>query len=89
MKNIKKITYPHSSRARRLVIELDPEENYEGSTPAMVHIFINGTPTDCCTWNIVEAGLSPENEAFTEQEWKWLHSMQSTVENFIESLEVK
>ena len=86
---MKNLIYPKSTHARKLVIELDPEENYEGSTPAMVRIFLNGKEVDCCTWNIVEAGLSPESEAFTDQEWKWLHSMQSTVENFIEYLEGK
>jgi len=85
---IKTLVYPKSTKARRLVIELDPEENYEGSAPAMVRLFLNEKEADCCTWNIVEAGLSPEDEAFTDQEWDWLHSMHSKVQDFIESLVV-
>ena len=83
---MKNILYPQSTRSRKVVIELDPSENYEGGAPVMVRILLNGKEADCCTWNIVEAGYEPEIESFTEQEWKWLHSMQSTVSKFVEAL---
>ena len=84
-KQIQTLVNPKSTKTRRLIIELDPEENYEGSTPAMVRLFLNEKEADCCTWNIVEAGLDPETEAFTDQEWEWLHSMHPEVQGFIES----
>jgi len=86
---MKNLIYPNSTRARKVVIALDPSENYEGGAPVMVRILLNGREADSCTWNIIDAGFEPETESFTAEEWKWLHSMNATVKNFFDSLEVK
>ena len=83
---MKKYMYPKSTKFRKIVVELDPSENYEGATPAMIRLLKNDHEVDCCTWNVIEAGESLENESFTDQEWEWLMSMDSIVKDFIESV---
>lgn len=90
---MKNLVYPKSTRARKLMIELDPSENYEGGTPAMVRLFIDGQEVECATYNCVaqEGSNAFNGEEIDDSEYDWIldDSTQKAVEDFIESLEVK
>jgi len=81
-----KFVYPQSTAKRRLVVEFDQREDYEGGTPVMVRLYDGKREIDCCTWNIIDAGFSMETTSFTDSEWKWFHSLQPLVEEFLSTL---